>query len=57
MANLNVEINTASDLKKLKGITYGALNIRSLFKHIDEINLLLKRSNLDILTLGETFLN
>ena len=52
-----MEINSSSDLKKLKGITYGALNIRSLFKHIEEVQILLRRSELDILLLEETFIN
>ncbi len=57
MANNKIEINCARDLGKLKGITYGALNVRSLFRHKEEIEMLLMRSQLDILLLSETFLN
>ena len=57
MANNRVEIKNTRDLKKLKGITYGALNVRSLFRHIEEIQLRLQRADLDVLLLGETFLN
>ena len=49
--------NTASDLSKLKGISIGSLNIRSIFKHLEDIELLLHQSKLDILFLQESFLN
>ena len=54
--NMIPEITNTKDLAKLKGITYGALNVRSLFKYVDEIHLL-ERTDLDILMLSETFLN
>ncbi len=57
MANSNLIINNTVDLKKLKGMTYGALNTHSLFIHIEEVQLLLQRSELHILMQEETFLN
>ena len=57
MANNRIEITCARDLGKLKGITYGALNVRILFRHKEEIEMLLTRSKLDILLLSEMFLN
>ena len=44
-------------MKAVKGIVIASLNIRSLFKHLDEIKLLLKLGDIDILLLQETFLN
>ena len=35
----------------------GYINIRSLFKHLEDIHLILKHSKLDLSMLGETFLN
>ena len=49
--------SAADTLKGLKGITYAYLNVRSLFLHYDEIKILLNRTKLDLLILGETFLN
>ena len=57
MANININIECATDLEKLKGITYGSLNVRRLFRLKDEIDLLLAKSDFDILPLSETFLN
>ena len=48
---------TIGELKQLKGISIGSLNIRSVFKHLDEVEILLKESQLDLLLLQETFLN
>ena len=57
MANLDSEIlDSATELGWLKGISYAYLNIRSLFKSLDEVKVLLSISNLDLLLLGETFL-
>ncbi len=53
----NLEINRVSDINSLKGIKMGSLNIRSVFKNLDELTLLLSQSRLDILLLQETFLN
>ena len=47
----------ASELKKLKGISIGSMNIRSTFKHLGELEILLHQSSLDIMLLQETFLN
>ena len=47
----------AEEIGKLKGITMAYLNVRSLFKNLDEIGIFLKNSNVDVLLLGETFLN
>ena len=49
--------NYASELKRLKGISIGSMNIRSTFKHLDELEILLQESSLNILMLQETFLN
>ena len=48
---------TIRDLKRLKGITIGSLNVRSVFKNLDDITVLLSQSGIDILLLQETFLN
>ena len=44
-------------LSSLKGISYASLNIRSLYRSIDEVDLLLEKSKIDFLLLQETFLN
>ena len=45
-----------TELKELKGITYGALNIRGLLHNVDDITILLEDTKLDILLLQETLL-
>ena len=50
-------ITSLADLKQLKGVKMGSVNVRSVFKNLEEIELLLKLSELDILLLQETFLN
>ncbi len=47
----------AQSLNNTKGITIGSLNIRSVTRKIDELQILLNRSNIDVLALNETFLN
>ena len=48
--------NTFSDLDNLKGFKMVHLNIRSLVKKIDQIRLLTEGTNLDVLTISETWL-
>ena len=43
-------------LKKLRGIAFGHLNICHLINKIDYINIMVKESELDFLSLSETFL-
>ena len=51
------KIQKSRDLATLRGISMGYLNVRSVYRHLDDIEQLLKQSDLDILILGETFLN
>ena len=44
-------------LADLKGVSMGSLNVRSLFKNLDEVSILLEESKLKMLLLQETFLN
>ena len=48
---------TYSMIKSLKGISMGSLSVRSLFKNLDEIEILLKETELNVLAMQETFLN
>ncbi len=48
---------TCADIYALKGISIGSLNIRSLFRNLDEVQILLERTELNVLCLQETFLN
>ena len=58
MVDLNDLGKTASnELKELKGIALCSLNIHGLYGKLDEVRLLLDRSNVDVLVLNETFLN
>ena len=50
-------IETCTQIKKVKGIKFGSLNICSYIRKQDEILVLLNRSNLDYLSLTETWLN
>ncbi len=45
------------ELRSLRGITFASLNIRSIYRKIHEVNLLLNKSKLDLLLLNETWLN
>ena len=54
--NLNIP-GAAGRLRSLNGITFAYIIIRSLFKHIDNIPILLETSQIDLLILAETFLN
>ncbi len=44
-------------LKRLQGVSFAYLNICSVVRKFDDVRLLLERSDLDFLALGETFLN
>ena len=50
-------IHNFYDLSKAKGVKIVHLNIRSLFKKIDQLRLILIDSNIDIITLSETWLH
>ena len=54
---IHLQLDNCRDLAKLKGIKFGALNIRSLYKKIDEVGQLLSDSKLDFLGLTESWLN
>ncbi len=43
-------------LKQSKGIIICSLNIRSIFKNLDEVSVILSKGDIDILLLQETFL-
>ena len=49
-------IQNLQDLKGLKGIKMVHCNVRSLVKKIDQIRLMIEGSEVDILTLSETWL-
>ncbi len=58
MAGLNnVDKNATAELNELKGITLCSLNVRGLYSKMEEVHLLLSRSQVDVLLLNETFLN
>ena len=44
-------------LSELKGISFASINIRSLYRNVDELSLILQHSKLDLLLIQETFLN
>ena len=44
-------------IKELKGIKIGSINIRSLYRSVDEIKIFLNRTELHVLMLQETFLS
>ena len=50
-------VNKCSDISKLRGIKIGGLNIRSLYRKIDDISLLLSDTKMDFLGLSESWLN
>jgi hypothetical protein len=52
----NVAPNPLSIFSHHKGLHVAHLNVRSLLKHIDELRLLLRNSNIHILSLNETML-
>ena len=54
---MNSPAASISELKQLKGITFVALNICSVTRKIDDIKLLLHRSNLDYLSMNESWLS
>ena len=45
-------VNSLHDLKRAKGISIVSLNIRSLFKHLDEVQVILEEGTIDIITAG-----
>ena len=45
------------ELAKLKGVSLASLNIRNLYRCVDDLRLILPRTKLDVLVLQETFLN
>ena len=45
------------ELNELKGISYGSLNVRSLNRCLDELKILLHKSELDVLFCQETHLD
>ena len=47
----------STDIRKLRGITFGSLNIRSITRKIDEVKFLLKDTDFDYLGLNESWLN
>ena len=49
-------VTTLAELGKCKGIKIASLNIRSIFKNLEEVSISLKQGNIDILLLQETFL-
>ena len=57
MDNNTNTIGNAEAIKNLKGITYAYLNIRSLYKHFDDVKMFLDKTGIDVLLLGEAFLN
>ncbi len=52
--NFDYSVNV---LKRLQGVSFAHLNIRSVVRKFDDVRLLLECSNLDFLALAETFLN
>ncbi len=54
---VHVNLENSKDISKLKWIKVGALNIRSLYKKVDDVKLLLGNSKLDYLGLSESWLN
>ena len=56
MDNQN-KIIKAKDLSKLEGICMASMNVRSLFSHLDKIEILLNQLEINILSLQETFLD
>ena len=53
----NVRFRSSTDLQKLRGLSFASYNIRSLVRKFDDVKLLLMRSNLNVLSLNETWLN
>ena len=54
---IHINVDSSKDIAKLKGIKVGSLNIRSLYKKVDDVKLLLADSKLDYLGLSESWLN
>ncbi len=53
----NVRFCSSLDLQKLRGLSFASYNIRSLVRKLDDVKLLLMRSDLNVLALSETWLN
>ena len=54
---MNGRFYTSFDLQKLRGLSFASYNIRSIVRKIDDVKMLLMRSDLNVLTLSETWLN
>ena len=54
---MNASATKTTDFIKLKGIKFGSLNIRSVSRKLDEIELFLHCTKLDYFSLSETWLN
>ena len=57
LMGVHITVDSSKDIAKLKGIKFGALNIRSLYKKVDDVKQLLSDSKLDYLGLTESWLN
>ena len=55
--NINQNITPISELSRLKGVKIGLINIRSLYRSLDDVSVFLNRSHFDVLCVQETFLN
>ena len=53
----NNPIYDIHQFKNVKGMIMASLNIRSIFKHLDEVDLNFRNSDIDVLCLQESFLN
>ncbi len=51
------EIYLSKNLKKLRGVSFGAINIRSLVRKLDDVMTILGNSEIDCLGICETWLN
>ncbi len=54
---MNPRFESSSDLQKLRGLSFASYNICSLIRKFDDIKVLLLRSDLNVLSLSETWLN
>ena len=51
------DIINSRDLRKLRGVSFGSINIRSVQYKLDEVMTFLMRSDLDYFSMTETLLN
>ena len=47
----------SKDIEKLRGLTFGSPNIRSLSRKFDDVKMMLEETNFTFLALNETWLN